>query len=253
MDLGLRGKKALITGATRGIGRAIAEVLIEEGCDVALCSRKGDAVDKAVDALSRPDRTVWGAPCDVGDDTAFQDWLDQAVSTLGGADIFIPNVSAVSDIENVDNWQTCFNVDMMHTVRGCQAMAPHLAKSGDGAIVLISSIGALEHFGAPTAYNALKAALLTYSKQLAKSVGGSDIRVNAVSPGPILCEDGVWDRVRRDNPDQYKAAETRHPAGRLGTPEEVARAVVFLASPAASWITGTNLIVDGGFTERVQF
>ena len=252
MDLELKGKRALVTGSTKGIGRRIAERLLQEGASVAICSRHGDEVDAAVKELSDHGK-VWGGKVDVGDKTSYQDWLNNAADALGGVDLFVPNVSAGGGGAAEENWQANFDLDIMGTVRGCDVVLPKMAEGGGGAICMISTTAAIETFIAPQAYNALKAALITYAKQLSQAVLAQGVRVNTVSPGPIEFDGGAWQQIKAGMPDLYKGTVATQPSGRLGTPEEVADAVVFMLSERASWITGVNLVVDGGYTKRVQF
>ena len=254
MDLGLKGKKAIVTGATKGIGRRIAELLAREGCDIAICARKADEVAEAVAALQKLGVKAYGASVNVKEGEVYKAWLVKAAEQLGGCDIFIPNVSAGGGMDAGEkNWYRNFEVDLMGAVRGCDALMPVLKQSESGAIVFIATTAAVETFIAPMAYNALKASLITYAKQLSQVVFKRNIRINVVSPGPILFDGGSWDQIRASTPDFYNATLSQQPSGRMGTPEEVARCVVFLASPAAAWVTGVNLVVDGGFTKRVQF
>lgn len=253
MDLGLKGKKAIVTGATKGIGRRIVEILAIEGCDVALCSRKADEVEKTAAELKAHGTRIYGSPANVKDAEAYKAWLAKAADELGGCDIFIPNVSAGGGAEGEKNWYRNFEIDLMGAVRGCETLMPQLRQSGNAAIVFISTTAAVETFVAPMAYNAMKAALITYAKQLSQVTFRRNIRVNVVSPGPIMIEDGAWDHTRKADEAFYNSILAQQPSGRMGEADEVARCVVFLASDAASWVTGTNLIVDGGFTKRVQF
>ncbi len=252
MDLGLRGKKAIVTGATKGIGRGVVEMLIAEGADVGFCARTADEVDEAVRALQRPDNQVIGEAVNVRDADAYKAWLERTVTALGGCDVFVPGVSAGGGMDSEKNWVRNFEVDLLHTVRGCETLMPHLEKSGSGSIVIIGSTNAVETFAAPMAYNAIKASLITYSKQLSQFVGKKGVRVNAVSPGPIYFEGGAWEMIKGTQPKFYEWALKQIPCGRMGSVEEIARVIVFVASPAASLITGANVIADNGFTKRVQ-
>ncbi len=253
MDLGLRGRKAIVTGATKGIGRAIVELLAAEGCDVGLCARTEDEVVAAVREIKAKGTTVFGEAVNVRDGEAYKGWLDRTVAALGGCDVFVPNVSAGGGFDSEKNWVKNFEVDVLHTVRGCEALMPHLEKSGQGAIVMIASTNAVETFAAPMAYNAMKAALITYAKQLSQHVGRKGVRVNSVSPGPIYFEGGAWEMIQGTQAKFYEWALKQIPSGRMGAPDEVARVVAFLASPAASLVTGANVVADNGFTKRVQF
>jgi NAD(P)-dependent dehydrogenase (short-subunit alcohol dehydrogenase family) len=252
MDLGLRGKKAIVTGATKGIGRAVVEHLTAEGASVAFCARTAEEVMEAAAALSRPDVAVHGEAVNVRDGEAYKAWLNRAVQALGGCDVFIPGVSGGGGMDSEKNWVRNFEIDMLHTVRGCEALMPHLETSGTGSIVIIGSTNAVETFAAPMAYNAIKAGLITYGKQLSQFVGKKNVRVNTVSPGPIYFEGGAWEMIKGTQPKFYDWALKQFPNGRMGTVEEIARVIVFIASPAASLITGANVIADNGFTKRVQ-
>jgi NAD(P)-dependent dehydrogenase (short-subunit alcohol dehydrogenase family) len=252
MDLGLKGKRAIITGASRGIGRAIAEALAKEGASVAICARDGDAVKEAVDAITADGGKAIGGACNVKDAEEYRAWLEKAAEDLGGCDIFVPNVSGGGGMDSEKNWWRNFEIDVLHTVRGCETLLPALKESGEGAVVLIGSTNAVDYFGGPMAYNAMKAALINYGSQLSQFVRADGVRVNTVSPGPIYFEGGAWEMIEGTMPKFYESTVRKIPAGRMGTPEEVARVVTFLASPAASLVTGTNLIADNGYTKRVQ-
>ena len=253
MDLGLRGKKAIVTGATKGIGRAVVELLAAEGVDIGFCARTPEEVADAVKALKARGVEAIGEAVNVRDGEAYKAWLERTASALGGCDIFIPGVSAGGGMDSEKNWVRNFEIDMLHTVRGCEALMPHLEKSGTGSIVIIGSTNALETFAAPMAYNAIKAGLITYAKQLSQFVGRKSVRVNTVSPGPIYFEGGAWEMIKGTQPKLYDWAIKQIPAGRMGSAEEIARVIVFVASPAASLITGSNVVADNGFTKRVQF
>jgi NAD(P)-dependent dehydrogenase (short-subunit alcohol dehydrogenase family) len=253
MDLGLRGKKAIVTGATKGIGRAIVELLASEGADVGFCARSEDEVEETTKSLKAKGVHAVGGAINVRDGDAYKAWLEKTAAELGGCDVFVPNVSAGGGMDSEKNWWKNFEIDVLHTVRGCETLMEHLKKSGQGSVVIISSTNALETFAAPMAYNAMKAALITYSKQLSQFVGKHNVRVNSVSPGPIYFEGGAWEMIKGTNQKFYEATLRAIPSGRMGTPEEVARIVVFLASPASSLMTGANVVADNGFTKGVRY
>jgi 3-oxoacyl-[acyl-carrier protein] reductase len=253
MDLGLQGKKAIVTGGTRGIGRAIAMLLAAEGADVAICARHREGVDQTVATLERAGVKGVGGVVDVADLAALRGWVGEAGAALGGLDIFVANVSALAQGMDEAAWRRGFEIDVMATVFGIEAALPLLEQSHSGAIVAVGSTAMAEIYGPTRSYAAVKAALLPYIKGLARNLAAKKIRANMVSPGNVFFEGGVWDTVRRNNPDMFQQMLARNPTGRMGTPEEVADAVVFLASPRASFITGTNLIIDGALTQRVQF
>ena len=253
MDLGLKGRRAIVTGATKGIGRGVVELLVAEGANVAFCARSPDEVAEAAAALKRPGSEVIGEAVNVRDGEAYRAWLERAASALGGCDVFVPGVSGGGGMDSEKNWVRNFEIDMLHTVRGCEALMPHLEKSGTGSIVIIGSTNAVETFAAPMAYNAIKAGLITYAKQLSQFVGRKSVRVNTVSPGPIYFEGGAWEMIKGTQAKLYEWALKQIPRGQMGTVEEIARVIVFVASPAASLITGSNIVADNGFTKRVQF
>lgn len=253
MDLKLSGKNAAITGATRGIGYAIARQLIAENCNVSLCARNADSVEAVVKELNtRSDAKVIGSALDVTDRAAQNAWIENTANTLGGLDIFIANVSAINSNSDEHAWRESFEVDMMAIVYGAEAAIPLLKKSDCGAMVFISSIAALQTRGSRP-YGSLKASVIHHSKSLARELAPDGVRVNSVSPGNIYFEDGVWGRAERNNPEFFAESLAANPTGRMGKPEEVANAVVFLASPVASFISGTNMLVDGALTLGVQY
>jgi len=252
MDLGLKGKKVILTGGSRGIGRAALEIFAEEGCDIAFFSRNAEQVEATVKSLSRHGGKVIGEAFDMTDLAAYPGWLTSAADRLGGCDIFIPGASSSGQGATGD-WDVCFNADVKGTVIGCETLQPWLEKSDAASIVFMSSTAALETFIVPQAYNAIKGALLVYAKQLGQALGPKGIRVNSVSPGPIAFPGGNWEAIKAAAPGLYDATEAQFALGRWGGPEEVAKTVVFLASPASSYTTGTNVVVDGGYTKRVQF
>jgi 3-oxoacyl-[acyl-carrier protein] reductase len=253
MDLGLAGLKAVITGGTKGIGRAVADHLAAEGADVAICARNADGVSDAVRELRATGVRATGRAVDVADGPALTQWITDAADELGGLDIVVANVSALAIGQDEASWKAEFETDMMGTVRAVNAAMPFLEKSAAAAIVVIASVSGREIDFAAGPYGVFKAALIHYAKGLSFQLASKGIRVNALSPGNTYFPGGVWEKIENSNPNLFKDALSLNPTGRMGRPEEMARAVVFLASPAASFITGTNLVVDGALTRGVQF
>jgi 3-oxoacyl-[acyl-carrier protein] reductase len=254
MDLKLTGKVAVVTGGTRGIGRAIVERLADEGAKVVFCGRGQRGVEETAAALKGRGAGARGESLDVSDGEALRGWVEKVAEEEGGLDIVIPNVSAGGGGRTGrDAWQANFEVDMMGTVNMVEAALPALERRGGGAIVIISSTAALEAFRVPQPYNVMKAGLINYAKNIANMLAPKKIRCNSVSPGPIYVEDGGWGNIKRANPDFYESILATIPLGRMGEPAEVAAAVAFLCSPISEYVTGANLVIDGGFTKRVNF
>jgi len=252
MDLQLKGQKALITGATKGIGRAIADTLADEGCNVAICARNEGDVAAAVEALQAKGVTAFGQSVDVGDGDALKAWVDASAEALGGIDCLVSNVSG-GNSPGEEGWRANFEHDVLGAVRLVEACMPHLENSDNASIAMISSTAALEKFISAGAYNAMKAAVIQYAGALAQDVGAKGIRVNAISPGPIMIEGGSWDFIKQNMTPFYEATLADIPVGRMGTAQEVAAQIALLASPLGSFTTATNIVIDGGITKRIQF
>ena len=253
MDLGLKGLNVAITGGSKGIGRHAAETFAEEGANVSICARKATDVNDAVAALKKKGVQAVGTAIDVADKAALESWIADTAKQLGSVDILIANVSALAVEDNEEAWRKQFDVDMMHTVRAVNAAVPYLEKSRAPSIVIISSVSGREIDFTGPAYGAIKAALIHYAQRLAFQYAPKMIRVNSVSPGNTYFEGGVWHWIQGNLPDLYKKALDLNPTGRMATPQEVARGIVFLASPASGFTTGTNLVIDGALTRGVQF
>ena len=251
MDLGLKGKSVLVTGGSKGIGLAIAELFADEGANVAICARDADGVGKVVKALAARGVKSWGKAIDVADPAALKQWVDGAAAEFDGIDAMICNVSALAVGDTAETWEKSFRTDMMHTVNSVAAAMPYLEKSKSASIAIISSVSGFEVDFAAGSYGAFKAALIHYAKGLSNQLIAKGIRVNSVSPGNTYFDGGIWQNIENGMPDLYKMAMSLNPTGRMGTPQEVAAGVVFLASPMASRISGTNLIIDGALTKAV--
>lgn len=244
MDLGLKGRKVIVTGGSRGIGRATALTFAEEGADVAICARGADTLEATRSEIEALGVKAFAAPCDVGDADELAAFLDRAHEALGGVDVLVNNTSGFGVSDDEAGWKTGFDIDVMGSVRASWHVVPWMEARGGGSIIHISSTSGMEA-GSPPAYAAVKAALISHSKTLAASLAPKNIRVNCIAPGSIEFPGGLWEQVRENAPDQYEAIRSTIPFGRLGTDREVASAVVFVASPRASWIAGANLPVDG--------
>lgn len=256
MDLGLKGKTAIVTGGTRGIGRAIADLLADEGCDVAICARNPDQVSEAVSALAGKGVKAWGMSVDIAQGDSLKAFIEKAGEELGGTDVLVSNASALAIGNAEEAWQKGLEIDILGAVRSVEAAKPRLidaaSKHGDAAVVCISSVSSVSASDA-SAYGAIKGALIHYVKGMAKELAASHVRVNAVSPGTVYFKGGVWHMVEENMPDLFKQTMKRNPMGRMASPEDIANASVFLASPRSSFTTGINMLVDGCITDRVNY
>lgn len=252
MDLKLTGKRAVVSGGSKGIGRAIVEALVDEGAVVSFCARTAADVEAAEKALSDRGGRVHGSVVDVGDAAQVSGWVESAAGAMGGLDIVVPNVSALNVNNDEEAWAATFNVDLMHTVRMVNAALPHLEASDAAAIVVISSVSGREIDFAAGSYGTMKAALIHYTQGIAYQLAPKGIRANIVSPGNVYFDGGIWNMIKDNIPDLYASALALNPTGRMAKPEEIAAAAVFLASPVSSFTMGTNLVVDGALTRGVQ-
>ena len=250
MDLGLKGKKVAVTGGSKGIGRA-AEGFAAEGASVSICARNAAEVEATVASLKAKGVKAFGRALDVADGPALTAWVAASADALGGLDALVCNVSALAVGDSAESWQKSFSVDMMHTVNAVQVAVPFLEKSSSGSIVLISSVSGFEVDFAAGSYGAIKAALIHYAKGLSRQLVGKGIRVNCVSPGNTYFDGGIWQNIEKNMPDLFASTLKVNPTGKFGTPEEVANGVVFISSPMASRISGTNLVIDGALTVAV--
>jgi NAD(P)-dependent dehydrogenase (short-subunit alcohol dehydrogenase family) len=253
VDLGLQGLRALVTGGTRGIGRAIVDTLAAEGASVGFCARTERDVTDTVEVLKARGCVVAGLVMDVADEASMQRWVTASAAELGGVDIVVANVSALAIPDEAANWRASFDVDMMGTVSLVKAAMPYLEQSSAASIVTIGSVSGREIDFAAGPYGTFKAAIIHYTQGLAYQLASKGIRANSLSPGNTYFSGGVWENIEQHNPELFAQALALNPTGRMAKPEEIARAAVFLCSPAASFITGANLLVDGALTRGVQF
>ncbi|QMW22279.1 SDR family NAD(P)-dependent oxidoreductase [Sandaracinobacteroides saxicola] len=254
MDLKLKGLKTLVIGGTKGIGRATVRRFAAEGAHVAFCARGQDGVDKLAGELANSGVTVHGFVADAaGDAASFKAAVEAAAAALGGLDILVTCVSASGMMFDEAGFRKNFEVDVIGTYRAVEAAHPFLKASAHPSVVNIASIAAIEEFGGHQSFNSMKAATICYFNQLSHAWQADRIRFNTVSPGPIYEKEGVWGWVEANMPEVFAATPKAIPAGRYGTPEDVADAVAYLASPAASFVNATNLVIDGGYTKGVQY
>jgi 3-oxoacyl-[acyl-carrier protein] reductase len=252
MDLQLTRRRVLVTGGTRGIGRAIVEAFLDEGADVAFCARDATEVTATEQALVGRGGSVQGSVVDVADAPGLAAWVAACAERLGGIDVVVSNVSALAIPDSEESWRASFEVDLMGCVRLVGAAMPHLLASSAGAVIAVSSVSGREVDFAAGPYGTMKAALVHYVQGLAYQLADKGVRANTVSPGNTFFEGGVWHQIQQGDPELYATALGLNPTGRMGTPQEMARAVVFLASPTSSFTSGTNLVVDGALTRGVQ-
>lgn len=253
MDLKLEGLKVLISGGSKGIGRAALDILAEEGAVISFCARNSEEVKSAEQAANAlGSGRVYGSAVDVGDPEALNAWVNDAASAMGGIDIVVANVSALAIPNTPENWEASFNIDLMHTVRMVEAAMPSLEISEHASIVTVSSVSGREVDFASGPYGTMKTAIIAYTQGLANQLAGQGIRANSVSPGNTYFPGGVWESIEGGNPDLYNMALGMNPTGRMGTPREMATAIVFLASPVSSFTTGANLVVDGALTKGLH-
>jgi 3-oxoacyl-[acyl-carrier protein] reductase len=253
MDLGLKGLRAVVTGGTKGIGRAAADIFAQEGASVAICARNADEVKAAVKAFKAKGVNAFGAAIDVANKAALKKFVADSAAALGGVDILVANVSALAAQDVEESWAKAFEVDLMHTVHAVNAALPYLEQSKHPSIVIVSSVSGREVDFAGPAYGGMKAALIHYAQKLAHQHAAKMIRVNSVSPGNTYFDGGFWQSAEKNLPDLYKHALSLNPTGRMAKADEIGRGIVFLASPASSFTTGTNLVIDGALTRGVQF
>lgn len=246
MTLPLHGQRVLIAGGSRGIGLAIATTFARAGARLSLCARGADGLQRARQMLEHAGAAVHVQACDLADPAQIEAWVDAAAAALGGIDIVVNNASGYGNGNDDASWQAGFDVDLMAAVRTNRLVLPYLRQSTQPVILNISSINASVPTPRAAAYSTAKAALNYYTVSLATELARERIRVNALAPGSIEFPGGLWDHRRSGEPALYEQIRAKIPFGGFGDAEDVASAALFLCSPAARWITGQVLAVDGG-------
>lgn len=251
MDMNLKGKIALVTGGNRGIGLATAKGLAKEGCDIAICARREDTLAHAAVEIEALGVRVAAIQADVQNPDDAVRFVEESAASLGGVDILINNVGGRSGDRLMDStdedWVETFDKNVFHGVRLTRLVVPHMRTRGGGSIVFIASIsGWIPQLSGAVQYGASKAAQIFMAEPMALELVHDRIRVNVVSPGSIIFEGGGWDNMRQEKPAVFAAYEEKgFPMGGLGTPEDVADVVVFLASDRSRWVNGENIRADG--------
>ena len=246
MKMNLQGKRVVVAGGSKGIGRSIALGFADAGAGVSICARGRAALDKTSAEIVARGVKAHAGECDLADKGAIAAYIAAAADSLGGIDILINNASGFGAIDDEAGWAKGLDIDVMATVRASHAATPFIEKAGGGAILNISSISGYRGSTRTAPYAAVKAALINYTMSQALMLAAKKIRVNAIAPGSIEFPGGMWEDRKASHPQLYNAVLRSIPWGRLGHPEEVANAALFLCSDAASWVTGQTLTVDGG-------
>jgi 3-oxoacyl-[acyl-carrier protein] reductase len=245
MQIDFKGRKAIVCGGSRGIGRAIALGFARAGGDVSICARDPKALEQTRAELAALGVKAHAASADLAQGDSVRGYVRDAVAALGGVDFLVNNASAFGSSDDDKGWTSNLAVDMLSIVHATQEALPALKKV-QGSVVNISSISALHPAERQPPYGAIKAAVIHYTVTQAAMYAKDRVRVNCIAPGSIEFPGGVWDRRKTDNPKLYNATLASIPFGRMGHAEEVANVALFLASPYASWVTGQAIAVAGG-------
>jgi 3-oxoacyl-[acyl-carrier protein] reductase len=245
MEMSFKGKKVLVGGGSRGIGRSIALAFARAGADVAVCARGAESLTAVEAELREHGTKVFGVACDLGDEAQVTRYVNESAEALGGIDILINNASGMGMKDDESGWLASVNVDLLGTARATRAAIPFLERS-KGCIVNISSISGLMAVPRSLPYAAIKAAVINYTMGQGLALAPKQIRVNAIAPGSIEFPGGTWESRKTSQPELYQRTLESIPWGRYGSPEEIAGVALFLASDLASWVTGQTIVVDGG-------
>ncbi len=240
------GRRVVVMGGSRGIGRSIALAFAKQGAAVAICARGGDSLAATKRELEAEGAVAYAAQADLAEAADIARFVPEAAAALGGINVLVNNASGFGKTDDEEGWAISVAVDLMAIVRASRAALPFLERAGEGAIVNVSSISALRATKRNPPYGAIKAAVDHYTGSQARTLAARGLRVNAVAPGSIEFPGGSWERRRVEDPALYEATLAQIPFGRMGAPEEVAEVVLFLASNRARWVTGQSIVVDGG-------
>ena len=246
MQISLKGKRTIVTGGSKGIGRSIALAFAQAGATVSICARGQAALDATREEILAHGVKAHAGVCDLADKDAIAEYIAAAAAALGSVDILVNNASGFGASDDEAGWARSIDIDVMATVRASHAAVSFIDKAGGGAILNISSISGYRASARTAPYAAVKAAVINYTKSQALALAAKKIRVNAIAPGSIEFPGGMWEKRKTSDPNLYNAVLRSIPWGRLGAPEEVANAALFLCSDAAAWVTGQTLTVDGG-------
>ncbi len=246
MNVDIKGKRVVVAGGSRGIGRSIALAFAEAGAAVSICARGAQALEAARIELAAPGGVVHAATCDLADEASIKRYIAQAAAALGGIDVLVNNASGYGAADDEASWEASLSIDLLAVVRASREALPFLEAAHNSAIINIASTSGLNPSLRTPAYGAAKAAVIHYTRTQAAALAMKGIRVNCVAPGSIEFDGGVWDQRKTSEPALYDSVLASMPAGRLGRPEEVASVVLFLASPMAHWVTAQVISVNGG-------
>ena len=245
MEISFAGKKVLVGGGSRGIGRSIALAFAGAGADVAICARGPESLRAAESELRRHGTKIFSVACDLGEESEVVRYVNESARALGGIDVLVNNASGIGMKDDESGWLASVNIDLFGTTRATRAAIPFLEAS-KGCIVNISSISGLRAVPRSLPYAAVKAALINYTMGQGLALAARQIRVNAIAPGSIEFPGGIWEGRKTSAPELYQRVLESIPWGRYGSPEDVAKVAIFLASDLGSWVTGQTIVVDGG-------
>lgn len=239
------GRKVIVTGGSRGIGRGIAKAFLHAGASVSICARSAEALEKTRGELAKLG-PIHAATCDLGDRASVRAYVASAAQAMGGIDILVNNASSISRGDDEAAWLEAVNIDLLGNIRMCEAARPWLEKATDAVIIHIGSITAFRVSKSAAAYAAIKSAIRSYTAAQSLLLVPNGIRVNSVAPGATSAPDHFWEERRKTNDRRYLDAVGKQPTGRLGQPEDIAGVVMFLASEASAWVMGQTIVADGG-------